>query len=40
MQNVYQRKTEVAILTKGMVNLRAKKITRYRERHYIMIQGI
>ena len=37
--NGKQKKTEVAILISGKINLKIKNITRDKEGHYIMIKG-
>ena len=37
--NGKQKKTEVAILISGKINLKIKNITRDNEGHYIMIKG-
>ena len=37
--NRKQKKAEVTILTSNKIDLNIKKITRDKERHYIMIKG-
>ena len=37
--NGKQKKAGVAILIAGKIDLKMKKITRYKEGHYIMIKG-